>query len=133
MPPAVTIRPSPAMTSVDAPTTNSGSTPAIVPGLPALPTPTMWPSLMPISRLDDAPVIDDQGVGDDQIERAVALAWRGALPHAIADDLAAAKLDFVTVDGEILLDFDDQLGVGQANPVAYGRAVHLGIDAPLDR
>ena len=51
MPPAVTIRCSPAITSVLAPTTRSGSTPAIVSGLPALPTLTIRPSLMPISPL----------------------------------------------------------------------------------
>ena len=48
-PPAVTILPSPAMTSVAAPITMPGVTPAIRSGLPALPSPTMRPSRMPMS------------------------------------------------------------------------------------
>jgi hypothetical protein len=48
-PPAVMIRPSPAITSVDAPTTMPGDTPAITSGLPALPMPAIRPSRMPMS------------------------------------------------------------------------------------
>ena len=75
--------------------------------------------------LHDAPMIDDQRVGDHQIERAVlGLArGRGALAHAVANHLAAAERDLVAVDGEVVLHFDDQLGVGQANAIAawWGR------------
>ncbi len=48
-PPAVTIFPSPAITSVPAPTTIPGDTPAMRSGLPALPMPTMRPSRRPRS------------------------------------------------------------------------------------
>jgi len=48
-PPAVTIFPSPAMTSVEAPTTMPSVTPVMRSGLPALPTATMRPSRMPMS------------------------------------------------------------------------------------
>ncbi len=48
-PPAVTILPSPAITSVEAPRTMPSVTPAIRSGLPALPTPTIRPSRMPMS------------------------------------------------------------------------------------
>mmetsp|Transcript_38964 Transcript_38964/g.99650 ORF Transcript_38964/g.99650 Transcript_38964/m.99650 type:complete len:233 (+) Transcript_38964:1193-1891(+) len=51
MPPAVSISPSPAMTSVLTPTTSAGSTPAMVSGFPALPMPQMKPSLTPTSAL----------------------------------------------------------------------------------
>ena len=51
MPPAVTIRPSPAMASVVTPTIMPGVTPAITSGLPALPMPAMRPFLMPMSAL----------------------------------------------------------------------------------
>ena len=44
MPPAVTIRPSPAIASVVTPTTMPGVTPAIMSGLPALPMPAMRPA-----------------------------------------------------------------------------------------
>ena len=51
MPPGVAIRPSPAITSVPAPTTRFGLTPSITYGLPALPMPAMRPSLIPMSAL----------------------------------------------------------------------------------
>ena len=51
MAPAVAIMPSPDRISVPAPMISSGSTPSMVRGLPALPTPTMRPSRMPISAL----------------------------------------------------------------------------------
>ena len=50
-PPAVTILPSPAMTSVPAPITMPAVTPAMRSGLPALPIPAMRPSRMPRSAL----------------------------------------------------------------------------------
>ena len=50
-PPAVTILPSPAMTSVPAPITIPFVTPAMMSGLPALPIPVMRPSRMPMSAL----------------------------------------------------------------------------------
>ncbi len=84
--------------------------------------------------LHDAPVIDDQRVGDHQIERAVLGLARGggALAHAVANHLAAAERDLVAVDGVILLHFDDQLGVGQAHAVAGSRAVQVGVSAARD-
>ncbi len=51
MAPAVRMRPLPAMTSVDGPTTRSGCTPSMVSGLPALPRATIRPSRIPISAL----------------------------------------------------------------------------------
>ena len=51
------------------------------------------------------------------------------LAHAVADHLAAAELHLLAVGGEILLDLDDELGVGEAHPVAGGRAEHLGVMA----
>src|SRR5271165_4134423 len=58
---------------------------------------------------DDAPVIDNEGVRDDQIKRAVLrFADRsGALPHAVANYFASAESDFVAIDGVIALYFDD--------------------------
>ena len=49
--------------------------------------------------LDDAPVVDDQRIGDDAVHR---VARAGAvdalaLAHAVADGLAAAELDFLAV------------------------------------
>ena len=77
--------------------------------------------------LDDAPVIDDQRIGDDGIDRALPVGDL-RLPHAVADHLAAAELHLLAVGGEILLDLDDEIGVGEPHPVAGGRAEHVGID-----
>ena len=55
-----------------------------------------------------------------------------ALALAVADDLAAAEFDFFAVDGEILFDFDEQLGIGQADLVTDGGAVHVGVGLAAD-
>ena len=80
--------------------------------------------------LDDAPVVQDQGVGDDQIGHVGAAAL--ALAHAVADHLAAAELDLVPVDGTVRLDLDPELRVRQADPVAGGGAIHLRIGLSAD-
>lgn len=49
--PAVMILPSPAITSVQLPTTMLGAIPSITSGFPAFPIPTIMPSLIPISAL----------------------------------------------------------------------------------
>ncbi|MNR13002.1 hypothetical protein D3C85_1293840 [compost metagenome] len=75
--------------------------------------------------LDDAPVVDDQRVGQHQIH---ALGGEHlALAHAVADHLAAAELDLLAVEGEVLLHLHPQLGVGQAHAVADGGAEHVGV------
>ncbi|MNN44437.1 hypothetical protein D3C81_1587280 [compost metagenome] len=75
--------------------------------------------------LDDTPVVDDQGVGQHQVHR-----FRGqhlALPHAVADDLATAKLHLFAVDGVVLLHLYPQRCVGQPHTVAHGGPEHVGI------
>ena len=52
-----------------------------------------------------------------------------ALPHAVANDLAAAELDLVAVDRVIGLDLDDELGVAEPHAVARRRAEHVGVSA----
>ena len=54
---------------------------------------------------------------------------RLALAHAVADHLAAAELHLLAVDREVLLDLDEEVGVGEPDPVAGGRAEHVGIGA----
>ena len=81
--------------------------------------------------LHDAPVIDDQRVGDDGVDRAL-LVGDLRLAHAVADHLAAAELHLLAVGGEILLDLDDQIGVGEPHAVAGGGPEHVDIGAALD-
>ena len=76
--------------------------------------------------LVDAGDVHDQRVGDDGVDGALG-AGHLALAHAVTDDLAAAELDLFAVDGEVLLDLDEKLGVCQPHLVASGRAVHVGI------
>ncbi|MNC34889.1 hypothetical protein D3C75_833470 [compost metagenome] len=74
---------------------------------------------------DDAPVIDDQCVGNHRVDH-----FGGeqlALALAVADDFAAAEFHFFAVGGEVLFHFDPQLGVGQAHLVADGGTEHVGV------
>jgi hypothetical protein len=80
-------------------------------------------------RLDDAPVVDDQRVGDDGVRHLGRAAL--SLPHAVPDDFAAAELDLFSVDRVVALDFDDEFGVAEAHAITRGRAVHLGVGAPV--
>ncbi len=73
--------------------------------------------------LDDAPMVEDHGVGDDRVDRALGAAAL-ALPHAVADHLAAAELDLLAIDRAVALDLDDEFGVGEPQPVAGRRAEH---------
>ena len=81
--------------------------------------------------LNNAPPIEDQGVGDHRVHGAIGAAGLG-LAHAIADHLAAAELHLIAVAGEVLLHLQDQLGVRQAQPVAGGGAVGLGVGAAVN-
>ena len=78
-----------------------------------------------IGLVDTRPV-HDQRIGDDRIHRP-ACARHLRLPHPVADHLAAAELDLLAIDGQVTLDLDDQIGIGQPQPVARGRAIHRGI------
>ena len=74
--------------------------------------------------------IEDEGVRDNEIE-AVLVERGGGLPHAVADDLAAAEFDFVAVAAalgdEVALDLHEKIGVGETYAVAGGGAEHLGV------
>ena len=116
------------MISVPGPITSRGSTPRLgqrVAGLadghdPAVPDADV--------ALDDPPVVDDHRVGDDQVAvlRAHRLVER-ALILPVADRLAAAEDRLLAVVGVVVLDLDDQLGVGQPDAVADRRAVFLRV------
>ena len=77
--------------------------------------------------LHDAPVIEDQRVGDDGVDRAL-LVGDLALAHAVADHLAAAEFHLLAVGGEILFHLDNDVGIGKPHAVARGGAEHVGID-----
>ena len=81
--------------------------------------------------LHDAPVVEDQRIGDDGVDRAL-LVGDLRLAHAVADHLAAAELHLLAVGGEILLHLDDEVGVGEPHAVAGGGSEHVDIGAALD-
>ena len=75
---------------------------------------------------DDAPVIEDQGVGDDRVDRAL-LVGLLALAHPVADHLAAAELHLLAIGGEVFLHLDDEVGVGETHAIARRRPEHVRI------
>ena len=124
MPPAVRILPSPAITSVPGPDDDVDARLDVrVAGLADAGDAAVADADV---GLDDARVVDDQRVGDDGVDGALGAAGL-ALAHAVADHLAAAELHLLAVDGEVLLDLDDQVGIGQPHLVADGRPEHVGI------
>ncbi len=129
MPPAVRILPSPAIASVPGPMMMS--TPGCTSGLPALPIADDAAVAQADIGLDDAGVVDDQRVGDDGVDGT--LRARGlALPHAVADHLAAAELHLLAVGGEVLLHLDHEVGIGQPHLVAGGGPEHVGVGGAGD-
>ena len=127
-PPAVTIIPSPEMTSVPGPMTSFGSTPDWISGLPGLADPHDPAVADADVPLHDPPIIENDGVGDHEVEvrRGLLVPIRRlALP--VANDFAAAEDDFLAIDGEVLFDLDDEIGVAQADAVADSRPVMPGV------
>ena len=131
IPPAVTILPSPAMISVPGPMTSRGSTPFWVKRIAGLADGHDPAGTNADVALDDPPVVDDHRVGDDQVAviRAHRLLER-ALILPVPDRLAAAEDGLLAVVGVVVLDLDDQFGVGQPDAVADRRAVLLGVGLP---
>ena len=74
---------------------------------------------------NDPPVIDDQRIGQHQIDTVVS--EHLPLAHTVTDDLAAAELDLFAVGGQIVFDLDPQFGVRQAHFIAGGGAKHVSI------
>src|SRR5229473_5679649 len=79
--------------------------------------------------LHNSPVIENQRVGDDRINRALS-AGTLRLTHAVADDFPASELHLLAIDREVLLHLDDEVGVREAHLVADRWAKHLGIGGP---
>jgi hypothetical protein len=90
------------------------------------------PTLQANVGLDDAPVVDDEGVGQHAVHRTLfprALRLR----HAVADGLAAAELHLFAIAAGaqrvVVFHLHHQAGVGQAQPVAHGGAKHFRVGA----
>ena len=81
--------------------------------------------------LDDTPVIEDQGIGDDHIDDI--RRFKLALPHAITNHLAAAEFHLVAINRVILLDLDEEFRVTEPDTITGRWTIHLGIGLPADR
>ncbi len=84
------------------------------------------PVLEPDIGLHDAAVIEDEGIGDHGVHGACGAASL-RLAHAVADHLAAAELHLLAIGREVALDLDDELGVGEPDPVADRRPEHIRV------
>src|SRR5262249_13660964 len=116
IPPAVGVRPLSASTSGPRPPTTAGgagTTVARVAG-PAERHDAAVPD--PDVGLDHAPVVEHDGAGDDGVGCAVR-PGRGGLAHRLPDHLAAAEDGLVAAGAAVLLDLDEQVGVGEPDPV----------------
>ena len=83
--------------------------------------------------LDHAPVVEHDRAGDDGVRRALGAGGAG-LAHRLADHLAAAEDRLVAARGQwSLFDLDQQVGVGQPDPVAGRRPVQGGVAAAVQR
>ena len=82
--------------------------------------------------LVDSGVIQNQRIRDHQIRSAARACGFGRLAHAVADDLAAAELHFVAVDGSIRFHLDDEVGISETDAIAGRRAVVIGVGVPVD-
>ena len=80
--------------------------------------------------LVDAARVQHQCVGDHGVHGVGRTTL--ALAHAVPDDLAAAELHLVTVDGVVRFDLDDEFGVAEPHPVTGGGAEHLGVGTSGD-
>ena len=79
----------------------------------------------------DAPMVDDHGVGDDGVDGALRARGLG-LAHAVADHLAAAEFHLLAIGRAILLDLQHQGGIGQPQAIPDRGTKHVGIGASAD-
>ena len=128
MPPAVRIRCSPAMISVEGADLESRRHAVLDVGVASLADRADPPVAHADVGLHDAPVVDDDRVGDDEVRRAVGA--RGLrLSLTVANDLAAAEDDLFAVSGESRSICSYEVRVAQSDAIARGRTVEIGVRA----
>src|SRR5262249_4134189 len=82
--------------------------------------------------LVDPGVVDDEGIGDDEIGRAAGARGGRRLTHSVANHFAAAEFGLVAIDGTVRLDLDEQIGIAEPHAVADGRSVVVRVGASID-
>ena len=122
--PAVRIRPLPDRISVDGPMTSAGIDAVHRVGVAGLADADDAAVAHADVGLDHAPVVEDQRAGDDQIGRALPAARCGRdWPIDSRITLPPPNTASSPPAHRSSLDLDQQVGVGQADAVAGGRAV----------
>src|SRR5215831_18604833 len=96
-------------------------------GIARLAHPHDPPVANPDVSFHDAPVVDHDGVGDHRVERAGSAGGTHGLAHPVPQDLASAELRLISRAGEVALDADEKLGVGETDAVAHGGAIEIGV------
>ena len=76
--------------------------------------------------LHDSPPVEHDRIRDDRIRGAFGAGDR-TLQHRLADRLASAEDGLVASDGQVFLDLDPQVGVGQPDLIPAGRPVQRGV------
>src|SRR6266436_7268189 len=95
-------------------------------GIAGLPDPCDEPILDSDVRLHDPPMIKNQSVGNNCINRSLA-ARTLRLSHAITNDFPAAELHLLTIGREIFLYLDEQVSICEPNLVPDRRTEHLRV------
>ena len=75
----------------------------------------------------NSPMVENERISDDRVDRALSVGDL-TLAHAIADHLAATELHLLAVNGEIFLDLDNEIGIGEPDTVSGRWTEHIGID-----
>jgi hypothetical protein len=78
--------------------------------------------------LHNSPVIENECIGDDCIDRTFAPRPL-RLPHAVANDFSASKFHFFPILRKILFSLDHKIGIRKAHFVANRWAEHLRVCA----
>src|SRR5258708_38908271 len=81
--------------------------------------------LYPDVSFNDSGMVNDDSIRNDGVSRVLRGPLR--LAHPISNYFATAKLDLFPVNGEVLLNLNNEIGIGQPDSVSHGRAEHFRV------
>ena len=81
-------------------------------------------------RLHDSPVIEEQRIGNNNVNHVLSGAL--ALPHAVPNHFSTAELDFLPISRVVSLNFNNQFRIAEAHAITSRRPVHLDICAAVN-
>src|SRR5947208_12612385 len=101
----------------------------VVAGLPDADHPPVLDSDI---RLHDTPIIKSKRIRDHRVERAARAGRSRGLAHPVTEHFPSPEDSLIAVRGEILLDLNHQLRVGEPDPVSDRGTEHIRILFPWD-